>query len=63
MKYEVEKVSDGVWIHTKHPDTGERVSVYVNVCGSPDGLIVDFWRGDVGVHSIGLEWADFEDEE
>lgn len=71
MKYEIEEVSNGVWVHTKSPDTGERVSVYVNACGSPDGVIVDFWRRggwswvqsafepDECVHSVGLEWCDF----
>ncbi len=63
MKYETEEVSNGVWVHTKHPDTGGRISVYVNVCGSPDGVIVDFWQGDDCRGTVGLEWAEFEDEE
>ena len=62
MKYEIEEVSNGVWVHTKSPDTGERASVYVNACGSPDGVIVDFWHEDECVHSVGLEWADFAEE-
>ena len=60
--FEIDATKDGVWVHTKHPDTKKRISIYVNVLGSIDGIIVDFWRGDVGVHSVGLEWADFEEE-
>ena len=61
-EHDIEVVKDGVWIHTKNPDTGEKISIYVNYRGSPDGVIVDFWHGEGSdaevIRSFGLEWID-----
>ena len=61
-RHDIELVKEGVWIHTKNPDTGEKISIYVNYRGSPDGVIVDFWHGEgdesVIIHSFGLEWGE-----
>ena len=61
-KHKVELVKEGVWIHTENPDTGEKIRIYVGGMGSPDGVIVDFWRGDESdadlVQSYGLEWIE-----
>ena len=66
--FEIEKTDDGAWVLTTHPETGKRISVYVNVLGSSDGIIVDIWREGlktaevqealiVHVDSIGLDWS------
>lgn len=65
--FEIEKTDDGAWVHTTHPETGKRISVYVNVLGSSDGIIVDIWREglktaevreeDECIDSIGLDWS------
>ena len=68
--FEIEKTDDGVWVHTKHPDTKKRISMYVNVLGSVDGIIVDVWREglktvevreeDECINSIGWEWCELD---
>ena len=61
MKHDIEEVQDGVWVHTKHPDTGHKVSIYVNYRGSSDGIIIDVWHSeeDMGpVYTVGLGWND-----
>ncbi|MEC8767144.1 MAG: hypothetical protein VXX23_00975 [Actinomycetota bacterium] len=42
-RYELEEVKEGVWIHTETPD-GVTFSVFVNVCGSDDGVTVELWK-------------------
>ena len=63
--FEVEKVSDGAWVQTKHPDTKKHILVHVNVGGSPDGVIIDFLREgeDESFISIGWEWCELAGEE
>jgi hypothetical protein len=60
-KHEIEEVEDGVWIHTERPD-GEEYSIFVNINGSSDGVIVELWNEIDCISHAGWEWSEMRQE-
>ena len=66
--FKIDKVEEGVWVIAEHPETGKKISVFVNFFGSSEGLSVDIWREGVRdsevqealivlVDSIDFDWS------